>query len=149
MAMIVPITEPPLLDTPPVKTGGDGLVVDTLGCGFIEVGGGTGTVPEGLTDGWPDGAELEEVEVEISTVVEWVFVVTEPVEVVVLVLVVVLELEVVLEQSPVIWGIGAPELGKGTTSDVPLLKLAGANPTWLFKRSYTTYADRRKVSPKM
>lgn len=109
--MIVPITEPPILDAPPVKIGGGGLVVGTLGCGFIEVGGGTGTVPvavlaggeEGLTDGWPDGVELgKEVEVEISTVVERVFVVTEPVEVVVLVLVVVLDLVVVLEQSPVI-----------------------------------------------
>lgn len=58
--MIVLITEPPILDAPPVKSGGDEPVVETLGFGLIEVVGGIGTIPVAVLAGG------EVVEVEVS-----------------------------------------------------------------------------------
>src|SRR5450432_1281696 len=44
-------------------------------------------------------------------------------------------------------GIGAPRLANGTMLDFVALKFVCAMPMRLLLRSYTTYADRRKVSP--
>jgi len=44
-------------------------------------------------------------------------------------------------------GIGAPELANGTTLDPVALKSVCARPIRLLTKSYTTYADRKNVSP--
>ena len=59
----------------------------------------------------------------------------------------VLELVELWFETTVADGIVALMLRKGTRFDLVALKFVGAMPTWLLTRSYTTYAERRNVSP--